>query len=380
VSASKARGGKRGNNEGSVYQRSDGKWCAAVTLSNGKRKVLYGRTRQDVARKLTEALQAREQGMPVSLKRQTVGQFLHRWLEDAVKPNVRPRTYLSYSQLVRLHLRPSLGRVQLAQLAPHDVQAFLNQKGAAGLSPRTVQYIRAVLRRALGQALKWGLVVRNVATLVDPPRVERHEVEPLTTEQAMALLAAARGNRLEALYSVALAIGLRQGEALGLRWVDIDLDAGTLRVRKQLQRIDGTLQLTEPKTDRSRRLIVLPAFAVDSLREHRLRQLQERLLAGTRWQDHGLVFPSTIGTPLEPRNLLRQFHAMLGRAGLQRCRFQDLRHTCATLLLIQGEDLRVVMDVLGHSQISLTANTYQHVREALKRAADKMQALFATQR
>ncbi len=369
----------RGNGEGSIYQRSDGKWCASVTLDGGKRKVLYGKTRQEVAKKLNQALQAREQGLPVLSERQTVASFLERWLEDCVKPSARPRTYDSYAQLVRLHIAPGLGKHQLSKLTPPEVRSFLNQKAASGLAPRTIQYLRAVVRRALGQALKDGLVHRNVAALVDSPRVERHEIEPLSPDQARAFLAAAKGNRLEALYTVAVALGLRQGEALGLRWEDIDLDGRTLTVRKQLQRINGKLVLTEPKTTRSRRSIALPAFAVDTLRQHHIRQLEERLVAGSRWQEHGLVFPSTIGTPLEPRNLVRLYHQLLEGAGLPSKRFHDLRHTFATLLLIQGEDLRVVMEVMGHSQITLTANTYQHVAAALKRgAADKMQAVFGT--
>jgi len=267
-----------------------------------------------------------------------------------------------------LHAHPELGWHE-----HRTTSRIVEHLAAAGLSPRTVQYLRAILRRALGQALKWGLLARNVATLVDPPRVERHEVEPLTPEQAKALLATCRGDRLEALYTVAL--------ALGLRWDDVDLDGDMLRVRKQLQRIDGKLQLTEPKTARSRRSIALPGFAVQALREHRVRQFEERLLAGSRWQDMGLVFPSTIGTPVEPRNLVPQYHRLLDRAGLPAKRFHDLRHTCATLLLIQGEDIRVVMDVHGHSQISLTANTYQHVVQSLKeRAADRMEAMFGLAR
>jgi integrase len=373
-------GKRRGNNEGTISLRKDGRWAAAVSLPGGKRKWIYGKTRAEVARRLTIALRDRQQGLAPVNERQTFGQFLDRWLEDAVKPNTRPRTYASYRQLVRLHIRPGLGKRPLAQLSPHDVQSFLNQKRPSGLSPRTVQYLRAIIRRALAVALKWGEVPRNVATLVDPPRVERHEIEPLGVEQTEALLRSVRGHRLEALYTVALALGLRQGEALGLRWEDVDLESGKLRVRKQLQRIDGRLVLSEPKTECSRRTMALPGFAVDSLREHRVRQLEERLAAGSRWRENSLVFPSTIGTPIEPRNVTRHFKALLREAGLpETTRFHDLRHTCATLLLMQGEDLRVVMDVLGHSQISLTANTYQHVRESLKRgAANKMQTLFGT--
>ena len=222
---------------------------------------------------------------------------------------------------------------------------------------------------------------RNVATLVDPPRVVRKEIEPFDVESAEQLLRAVRGHRLEALFTVALALGLRQGEALGLRWDDIDLDNATIIVRKQLQRIEGKLQLTEPKTERSRRTIALPPFAVDALRLHRIRQLQEKLIGGDGWNEWNLVFTSATGTPLDASNLSGQYHRLLRKANLPRKRFHDLRHTCATLLLLQGEDLRVVMEVLGHSQITLTANTYQHVMQSMKRkAADRMQALFGASR
>ena len=238
--------------------------------------------------------------------------------------------------------------------------------------------MHAVLRRALGQALKWGLVARNVATLVDPPRVQRREVQPLGPDQARAILAAVQGDRLEALYSVALAVGLRRGEALGLRWTDVEFDAGALAVRAALQRVNGKLQLVQPKTARSRRTIALPQSVIVALHRHRVRQLQERLLAGQRWHDTGFVFTTTLGTPLDPRNVYRHFQRALDKAGLPRKRFPDLRHTCATLLLAQGVHPRVVMDILGHSQIALTMDTYSHVIPALQReAAGRMDALLA---
>ncbi|HZU05719.1 MAG TPA: site-specific integrase [Chloroflexota bacterium] len=317
----------------------------------------------------------RQQGLPLPAERQTVGQFLARWLEDVARPRVRPKTYHSYAQLVRLHLAPGLGRIPLAKLSPQDVQAFLNAKRASGLSPRTVQYLHAVLRCALGQAERWGLVPRNVARLVSPPQGSRPEIRPLTVEEARRLLEAVQGDRLEALYAVALAVGLRQGEALGLRWQDVDFARGTLTVRYQLQRVEGRLQLVEPKTARSRRTIALPPPVVEVLRRHRARQLEERLQAGAAWQDSGLVFTSTIGTPLEPRNVVRHFHGLLAKAGLPRRSFHQLRHTAASLLLAQGVDIRVVQQVLGHSQIALTANLYAHVLPVLLReAAQKMGA------
>ncbi len=375
--------GKRGQNEGSIYKRKDGRWEAALTIpgTGGKRQRFYGETQREVREKLTAARRALDQGDLPIRERQTVGQFLERWLTDVVKPGVRPRTHQSYAQLVRLHLKPALGHHQLTKLTPQHVQALLNAKLAAGLSPRTVQYLRAVLRRALGQALKWGLVARNVATLFDPPRSVRHENRPLTADEARRFLAAARGDRLEALYAVAVALGLRQGEILGLRWPDIDLDAQVLTVRFAIQRVDGTWQLVEPKTRRSQRAIAIPPLIIAQLRQHRARQLEERLLAGARWQDWDLVFPSTVGTPIDPRNLTKRYKALLQRAELPAIRFHDLRHSCASLLVAQGLHMRVVMETLGHSQIGLTMNTYAHIMPDLQRqAADLMEGLLGEAR
>ena len=377
----RAKRKKRGQNEGGCYQRKDGRWEATITVAivdgRPKRKSFYGKTKAEAMTAMRTAQREQEQGLPIDVPRQTVAQFLDRWLVDVAKPSVRPKTHHSYAQMVRLHLKPTIGHHQLAKLAPQHVQAMMNDKLAAGLSPRTVQYLRAVLRQALGQALRWGLVPRNVATLVDPPRTAHHEMKFLSPKQARSLLDTAKGDRLEALYSVALALGLRQGEALGLRWQDVDLDAGTLSVRHALQRIDGRPQFVEPKTEQSRRTLTLPSMVAAALREHRVRQLEERLLAGARWQDHGLVFASTVGTPLDTRSVVRQFKAVLKRAGLPDMRWHDLRHTCASLLLAQRVPHRVVMEVLGHSQISLTMR-YSHVIPGLRReAADRMDRLLS---
>jgi integrase len=245
------------------------------------------------------------------------------------------------------------------------------------LSPRTVEYCRAVLRRALNQAVRWGYIPRNVATFVDAPRSQRPDPQPLSPEEVRSFLAAVKDDRLLALYSVAIALGLRQGEALGLRWDDIDLRGGALSVRRQLQRIDGSLQLVDLKTARSRRTIRLPEVLVQQLTTHRSRQDEERRLAGTRWHEYGLVFTTTLGTPIDARNLVRWFHEHQERAGLRHIRFHDLRHTCATLLLVQGVHPRVVMEILGHSQISLTMDTYSHVIPTLQEdAAAKMNTLL----
>lgn len=221
---------RRGAQEGSIYRRADGLWVGAVHLGyrDGKRrrKTIYGKTRREVQEQVTTTLRAVQQGLPVPTERQTVGQYLTAWLVTA-RATVRPRTHESYADTVRLHVIPTLGAEQLARLSPGQVQALLDAKLTGGLSPRTVQYIHAILRRALGQAYRWGIVQRNVAAVVIPPRVTRSEVRPFDPDQARAFLAAMRGDRLEALYTVAIACGLRQGEALGLRWQDVDMGAGS---------------------------------------------------------------------------------------------------------------------------------------------------------
>jgi len=368
--------GKRANSEGSIYQRADGTWCAAISVEGGKRHVLYGKTRADVGRKLREAQANKDKGLPAVLPRQSIRVFLAIWLETAVKPTVRPRTYESYKQLTDNHVISALGHHQLTTLSPQHVQEWLNAKRESGLSPRTCQYLRAVLRRALNQAIRWGLVFRNAAALADPPKGKAREMTPLTPTQAKAFLVAIKGDRLEALYVLALATGLRQGEVLGLTWADLDHDAGVLHVRQQVQRIDGKLQLTDLKTDESRRSVALPGFALVALREHRLRQLEERLAAGERWADRDLIFPSSVGTPAEGSNVLRQFHGHLSRTKLPRVRFHDLRHSAATFLLLQGVADRVVMEILGHTSLAMTSR-YMHVLDGLKRdAADQMDRLF----
>jgi integrase len=238
--------------------------------------------------------------------------------------------------------------------------------------------MHSILRAALNQAVRWRMVHYNAAMMVSAPRGIRHEVRVLTPEEARRLLNAARGDRLEALYSVALALGIRQGEALGLKWSDIELDTATLRVRRASQRIPhhGT-QLVETKTERSRRTLVMPPIVTSALRAHRARQAMERLAAGERWVDNDLVFPSARGTLADGPNITHRFHRLLQQAGLQQMRFHDLRHACASLLLVQGVHPRVVMETLGHSQISLTMNTYSHVLPALQReAAEKMEAVL----
>lgn len=370
------RRGRRGNHEGTIVKRADGRWVGAVTTGLARRRWIYGRTREEVARKIVSALKATQDGVPLPGERVTVAAFLTEWLAETVRNRVRPSTFVSYEGIVRLHLLPDLGRVRLARLTPAQVQGLLNRKLADGLSARRVEYIRAVLRRALGHAYRWNLVSRNAAALTDRPRTVRHEIRPLTPDQARQLLVAVRGDRLEALYAVALALGIRQGETLGLRWEDVDVDEGYIHVRRALVRVGGEFMLTEPKTARSiRTLGPLPVALVDTLRAHRRRQTEERLAAST-WHEWGLVFTTPNGNPIHSSSLLHTFQRHLADAGLPRQRFHDLRHACASLLLAQGVNPRVVMEILGHSQITLTLDTYSHVMPSVQ--ADALAGLAAT--
>lgn len=369
---------RRGNGEGSIFRREDlGNWCAVLTV-DGRRMYLYAKSRQEVARKLSAAIEARERGTLVTAPQQPLGRYLDQWLAESVKPRVRPWTFKGYEVLVRIHIKPVLGKVPLQKLTPQHVQRLMNRMIAGGASPKTASYALGTLRTALNEAMRWGLVSRNVASLVPRPRVDRFEIHPLTPAEARHFLEVAAEDRLGALYSVALTVGLRQGEALGLRWDDVDLDAGLVHVRFQLQRIDGQgLQLVAPKTKLSRRTLALPPTIAANLGSHRARQAEERLRAGSRRIETGLVFTTEIGTGLDGPNVTKSFQRLLEKAGLPRRRFHDLRHSCASLLLAQNVAPRVVMEVLGHSQISLTMNTYSHVLPELKReAAQQMEALL----
>jgi integrase len=307
----------------------------------------------------------------------TVEQFLQLWLRDVVTPSKRASTAASYEQIVRIHIVPAVGKVRLQQLSTAHVQQLLAKVTEKGRSPRTVQYVRAVLRAALNQAIKWDLIERNAAARATPPRSERYEAQVLDVEGARQFLRVIEGERLRALFVVGLSLGLRHGEALALRWQDVDLDTDTLHVRQTVQRVNGVLVFGEPKSATSRRSLNMPEVLTAELRAHQIRQSEERLLAGRRWVDHNLVFPTSIGTPIDMRNSLRALHQVLEQHGLPRMRFHDLRHTAATLLLAQGVQPRMIMETLGHSQYALTMNLYSHVMPAMKQeTANRMNEIL----
>jgi integrase len=291
------------------------------------------------------------------------------WLE-VMKPSLKPRTWFLYRQLLLTHAIPAFGKLKLTKLSPQHVQGLYSRKIVDGLSSTTVHHLHAVLHRAFGQAYRWGLVTGNVCDLVEAPAISHHEMQVLTPGQARVFLEAARGHRLEALFVLALTTGLRQGELLALKWRDVDLEAGMLQVRGNLQRSKDGIAITTPKNAHSRRHVTLTTLAINALHAHRARQLAERIELGAVWEDNDLVFANGIGRPIEATDLLqRRFFPLLKQAGLPRIRFHDLRHTAATLLLLQGIHPKVVSEMLGHSQVGITLNLYSHVLPNMQRHA-----------
>ena len=357
---------KRGQNEGSIYKGHDGRWRAIIPARftpNGKRGVIVGskregNTREVVARKLALAL-AKKPGDAIAPSRDSVASFLKRWLESL---DVRPKTIEGYRYTVETHIVPAVGSLKLQALEPHHVRAMMKRIESKKYALRTVAYARSVLRIALRQAKRDGIVTRNVADreFVDPPSVPKAEIEPLDIKDARLLLATLAGKPRETLISMILALGLRIGEALGLQWKDVDFEAKTLRVMRGLQQQGKELKFVPVKTERSRRLLLIPDGLLSLLKNHRRMQRERQIRIGELWQDHDLVFPSNLGTPLSSRNVLRAFHQALDAAGLTKRGLHALRHSAATILVTQGVPLEVVADMLGHSSIRVTADVYSH--------------------
>jgi integrase len=355
---------KRGNGEGSITKRSDGRWMARYTVHTAigpKRKHIYGRTRQEVAEKLSKAVSDRVGGVVFDRDHETLEAYLRRWIDEVLRGTVKQSTLENYTYIVRLHIIPELGRVRLRALKSRDVRRLYREKLEAGLSPRTVQIIHTVLRKALQQAVRDDVLTRNVCDAVTAPRPTKKEMQPLTPEQAKSLLENVREDRLRALYVLAITAGLREGELLGLRWDDVDLERKLLQVRRQLTRTRDGLSFTAPKRDKAR-VVRLTDIAIAALKAHREAQNEERARAGSLWEETSLVFTSSIGTPVDVGNLTyRSFRPLLKRTNLPRIRFHDLRHTCATLLLSKGTHPKIVQEMLGHANISMTMDTYSHV-------------------
>src|SRR6266571_1590779 len=368
---------RRGHGEGSIYQRKDGRWAASFYLESGQRKTLYGETRKEAYEKLQKALREQEQGTLVAGPQQTIRQYLEHWLEEVHKPAIRESSYVRYRRLLTNHILPILGKMQIRELTAQHVQALYARKLKEGLSPKTIKLIHTIIHQALKNAVRWRLVSRNVCEDVSLPRQSRHEIQPVTREQAQKLLETAKGHRLEAILTLALATGMRRGELLALRWRDIDFESRSLQIQRSVMHLPGGHRIHEPKTASGKRRITLPPFVVEALQHHRLRQLETKLKAGSAWEEHDLVFCNIYGRFLNSASLHHLFTSLVKKAGLPQMRFHDLRHSAATILMAMGVPVKVIQELLGHSSISITLNVYGHVLPSMQdEAMDKMERLF----
>lgn len=363
----------RANGEGSIWQRKDGRWCAAAympAVEGGVRRVYaYGRTRADAHRKLRDLLNRADTHVPVTPAALTVAAYLTEWLIH-VRRHVRPTTYAGYESNSRLHILPRIGRRKLTQLGPRDVRKMIDDMRADGLKPRSIQYAHATLRNALEHAYREELVSRNVARMVriEQP-VKLNPIEPMTVEEARKFLACVRDHRLCSMWTITLMLGLRRSEVCGLRWEHVDFAAGSLRIAQTVQRVDGKLREMPTKTRRSNRTVPLPARCRFALADHHAQLQQQGGSIGRPAQPRGFVFGTSHGTPLEPRNMTRMFREVCEANGIRVVRLHDLRHTCVSLLLAQGVHPRVVMEIVGHSAIEMTMNVYGHVNLDTQRQA-----------
>ncbi|MCL6735063.1 tyrosine-type recombinase/integrase [Streptomyces neyagawaensis] len=359
------------NGAGTITKRKDGRYqCAVYVLQpdgTRARKFAYGKTWQECDTKRRELLAKVDQGVPVPTRSAKLSEWLPYWLDNVIKPRRKLSTYDKYESHVRLYLVPLLGSKRLESLGVADVRRFLVRLEKE-TSAATAKESHRVLRSALSSACREELIARNVAKLVEPPRTDNRELKPWSLDETLDFLAASRRDPLYAAFVLAIAMGLRRGEIIGLRWSDLDLDNRVLYVRQQTQRRRGVLYDDDPKS-RRRRVVPLPALCIAPLRWHRMRQSAARVKAGEQWHESGYVFTTRTGRQVEPRNVYRSFTRVAESAGLRVIRLHDARHGTATLLTAAGVAPRVVMEILGHSQISITMDVYTHVVQDTQREA-----------
>lgn len=365
---------KRAAGEGSIFKRGN-KWVAQVG-SGDNRETAYFRTQQEANKWRHEKNEYRKNGLNIAGAKTQLSIFLEEWLE-VKKTSIRPNTFNDYAYTARNHIGPVLGKIKLCDLTPNHLQTLYTDEQKRGKSARTVIGIHAVMHCALQHALKLGLVSRNVADSVTRPKVPRKEMKVLDQDHALRLIQQAEGSRYQFLFWFAITTGLRQGELFGIKWEDVSWQNQKVQVKRQVQRRKDGLKFCEPKSERGRRIITLGKTTISKLKDHYLGQQKEMIEKGEKWQNNDLIFCTPIGTPLEPANVLKVLKKCLRDAGLPQIRFHDLRHTAATLMLLEGINPKIVQERLGHKDISLTLNTYSHVLPSLQEeAAEKMDELL----
>ena len=326
---------------------------------------------------LAEVLQKLRTQDFIQPEKVSLGEYLRYWLENYARQSVRQTTMDNYTSLIDKHIIPELGHIQIAKLSPMHLQEFYNKKlqyGRAdgkpgGLAPKTVRELHSLIHKALDQALKWQAVTKNVARAVSPPRKEKKEIKHWTKDEVKEFLNSIESERLFTLYHLALNTGMRRGELLGLRWVDMRLNDGYVAVRQNLVKTNSGILMQEPKTSNSRRNISISSNTVAALKAHKKQQLQEKLAHGPDYKDNGLVFCRLNGLPLYPDGVSDQFNRLVTKAGVKSITFHDLRHTHATLLLVAGIHPKVVSERLGHYSVALTLDLYSHVIPGLDQEA-----------
>lgn len=353
---------KRGNNEGSIYKRKNGSWRAQVMVG-GKRLSYSGKTRSECQAWIRSNLSRIDNGFTFEQSQVTLEEFLKNSLAS-VKSTLRYNTWKQYSQIVRDHILPKLGKTKIIDLRPDLIQSLYDSKVQEGVGLRTIQLTHAVLRRFLNRAVKLGLLPNNPSDVTSPPKPRQKEMQILNDSQVYQLIITAKEIQIRnlALYQLAITTGMRQGELLGLKWQDVDWEKKTLHIQRQLRygSNDGSV-FSQLKTRASARTIIIGTETLSLLKEHQQRQFYEITRMGKRWRDHDLVFPSTVGTPFNPHNLIKQYKSLLNKAGLPAIRFHDLRHTAASLMLNHGIPVLIVSKRLGHAKPSITLDIYGHL-------------------
>ena len=384
--ATKNRKARKARRAGQIIERGERKYLIRIFLgrdATGKRRYHnknFNGTKKQADAWLRDALVRVDKGDPIEAAPITVNEYLQKWLNDAAKPRLRERTFQGYEDLLLRHVKPVIGKQRLADVTALDLQGIYTSMIESGISARTVRYVHAVLSSAFKQAMKWQILAQDVTRLVDLPKQQRREMSVLSREEAARFLQAVADDRYALLFSFALSSGMRPEEYLALKWTDIDWQRSTANVQRVLVwKKGGGWQFEEPKTAKSRRAVPIPTSIMSKLRSYQKSQLEERLKAGSLWQNHGLIFTTEMGSPIYTNNLRkRHFKPALKRAGLpEKVRLYDLRHTMATLLLSSNEHPKIVSERLGHSSITLTLDTYSHVLPDMQKGAvEKLENLL----
>ncbi len=367
---------KRGQNEVSIYKRKNGSYASQVTI-DGKRLTKYFKTRKEANEWLLEMQIKIRNGVSLAGSKIPLSEYFEDYLKS-IKTIVKPNTHSQYSQIVKQHILPIIGKYKLEDLKPNIIQQLYNYHLDQGVSERTVILIHAVLHRALKQAVLWGILSWNPSDGVIRPKKKHNEMKVLNDHQVRTLLLAAKGTPMETLLQVEVTTGLRFGELLGLKWGDLDWGTRRLQIQRQVYRVKGQgLVFSEPKTKAGRRTIILGKNTIEVLKNHWEMQQKTIVELGDLWKNNDLIFPSVTGTPTDQSNVFKRFKEILKSAGLPNIRFHDLRHTAATLMLKQKINPKIVQERLGHADISMTLNTYSHVLPSMQEeAAEKIDEII----